>query len=127
MARIPSLLGLLVALVGCSTPTSPDTPSLTGVWNIAPPSPWSRFRLTLTQTGSLVGGSADIQGQPFNGTHQVLGTAAVDTFALHFGRVDGGRLNLYGRLVMAGSLRGTFVFTDLGNHDLEITELHFNK
>ena len=101
LARITSLLGLVVALVGCSTPSSPDTPSLTGVWNIAPPSPWSRFRLTLTQTGSLVGGSADIQAEPdfFNGTYQVLGTAAVDTFALNFSRINFGRLTLYGRLI----------------------------
>jgi len=66
------------------------------------------------------------RGGPFDGTHPVHGIAAVDTFAVNLGRFDNGRLNLHGRLIVAGSLRGTLVYTDIGNVDHPM-ELHFNK
>jgi hypothetical protein len=143
MARIA--LALLVVLLGCSTPASPGSPSLSGTWNIAAPSSWSTFRLTLTQTGNAVSGSAVVQTTTStalwsNGNYTIHGTAAVDTLALDFGGTsynDGSNLYLYGRTIVAGSLRGTLVFRDAsgidhpvsqyGELDRNPTELHFNK
>lgn len=145
MARIKLLLGLLVALVGCNTSTSQAAPSLSGTWNIAAPSAWSTFRLTLTQIGNTVSGSAVVQTTTStalwsNGNYTIHGTAAVDTLALDFGGTsynDGSNLYLYGKVIVAGSLRGTLVFRDAsgidhpisqyGELDRNPTELHFNK
>jgi len=142
MARIA--LALLAALVGCNTTTSPVAPSLTGAWNIAQPSVWPTFQMTLTQTGKNVSGSALIQGgtttaaSQWNGSYTLHGTAAVDTFALNYAaNSDGSELNFYGSIILDKSLRGTLVFRDGtgidhvvsqdGELDRGPTELHFNK